>query len=89
MKASNMDVINVTINLLKKGHLNAHKMSVHEGIKYECDQCGHKFTQKGDLKRHKMSVHEGIKKYIEWSSYVFKTIPFRHLWSFYIFDPWF
>ena len=38
-----------------------HKMSVHEGIKYQCSQCENKFTQKGDLKRHKMSVHEGIK----------------------------
>ena len=36
-------------------------MSVHEGIKHECDYCDYKATQKGDLKRHKMSVHIGIK----------------------------
>ena len=40
---------------------NQTHMSIHEGIKYECDQCGHKAARKGDLKRHKMSVHEGVK----------------------------
>ena len=36
-------------------------MSVHKGIKYQCDGCDSKFASKDHLKRHKMSVHEGIK----------------------------
>ena len=37
------------------------KMSVHEGIKYHCDQCDYKATLKSNLKKHNMSIHEGIK----------------------------
>ena len=36
-------------------------MSVHEGIKYQCDYCKYKATLKAKLKTHIMSVHEGIK----------------------------
>ena len=36
-------------------------MSVHEGVKYHCNQCEFKASQKGDLKKHKMSVHVGDK----------------------------
>ena len=41
--------------------LKNHNMSVHESIKYPCNQCESKFTQKGDLKKHIMSVHENVK----------------------------
>ena len=36
-------------------------MSVHEGIKYECDHCNYKASYQSSLKTHKMTVHEGIK----------------------------
>ena len=36
-------------------------MSVHEEVKYPCNQFEYKAAQKGHLKRHKMSIHEGIK----------------------------
>ena len=49
------------IQSYKKDHLKTHKMSVHEMVKYPCNQCESKFTRKGDLNRHKMSVHENIK----------------------------
>ena len=41
--------------------IKTHKMSVHEGIKYQCDQCDYKATYNGNIKKHKMSVHQGIK----------------------------
>ena len=36
-------------------------MSVHEGIKYQCDLCVSKFTEKGYVRTHKMSVHVCVK----------------------------
>ena len=33
-------------------------MSVHEGFKYQCNQCYYKDSQQGHLKSHKMLVHE-------------------------------
>ena len=36
-------------------------MSVHENVKYPCDQCAFKAAEKGYLKRHKMSVHVKVK----------------------------
>ena len=36
-------------------------MSIHKGVKYQCDQCAYKASQQGHLKTHKMSVHEGVK----------------------------
>ena len=36
-------------------------MSVHENVKYPCNQCEYKATHRGNLKIHKMSVHENIK----------------------------
>ena len=36
-------------------------MSVHDGIKYQCDHCDYKATTQYNLKKHKMSVHEVIK----------------------------
>ena len=36
-------------------------MSVHDGVKYSCNQCDSKFSRQDNLKIHKMSVHEGVK----------------------------
>ena len=42
--------------------LNHHRHLVHEGVKYDCDQCDHQFNYNGDLTRHIQSKHEiGIK----------------------------
>ena len=38
-----------------------HKKSVHEGVKYDCDQCDHKATCQAHLIQHQKSVHEGVK----------------------------
>jgi hypothetical protein len=37
-------------------HLKEHKMSIHEGQKFECE-CGSKFTQKSSLTVHKNAMH--------------------------------
>ena len=42
----------------QQGHLKTHQMSVHEGVKYSCNQCDYKFSKQGNLKTHKLSVHE-------------------------------
>ena len=42
-------------------NLNRHKSSVHEGIKYPCDQCNNQFTRKFHLKEHVKSVHKGVR----------------------------
>ena len=34
---------------------------MHEGIKYNCDQCEYKTTEQGHLRKHKRSIHEGVK----------------------------
>ena len=47
MEAPNMNVTNVITKLQDK---------IHEGIKYECDQCDYQATQQTNLKTHTMSV---------------------------------
>ena len=39
------------------GHLKEHVESIHEGVRYSCDQCDYRATTKGNLKRHEMSKH--------------------------------
>ena len=53
----------MTSNSLKHQgfHLKKHRMSVHETITYQCDQCELEFTHRSYLKIHKMSVHQGNK----------------------------
>ena len=41
--------------------LDNHKQTVHQGVKYACDQCDSQFTQQSDLTRHIQSKHEGVK----------------------------
>ena len=42
-------------------HLQTHIRSVHEGVKYPCDQCNHKASTSTNLHRHMKSVHDGVK----------------------------
>ena len=45
----------------KKGSLQGHIKSVHDGQKFQCPNCEYKATIKGNLQRHIQSVHEGKK----------------------------
>ena len=38
-----------------------HKRSVHEGVKFSCDQCNYKAKWKSSLRKHIKSIHEGVK----------------------------
>ena len=40
-----------------KGSLKVHITSIHDGIKYGCDQCEYKATKPGNLKRHIQAMH--------------------------------
>ena len=60
MRMSSILVINVNTKLQQKT-ISRHEMSVHENVKYSCNQCKSKFTQNGELIIHKMSVHENVK----------------------------
>ena len=44
-----------------KVNLEKHKEKVHEGIRYNCDLCGMKFTERFTLKRHQISKHSNEK----------------------------
>ena len=33
-------------------YLKDHKLTVHEGVEYVCDQCDYQTSQKGQLKKH-------------------------------------
>ena len=36
-------------------------MSVHEEVKFSCNQCNSKFSSKGGVKLHKMSIHDRVR----------------------------
>ena len=38
-----------------------HKQSVHQGVKFACDQCHYQATQKSSLTTHIKSMHEGVR----------------------------
>ena len=42
-------------------HQDMQNRTVHEGVKFHCEQCGHQATSKGCLARHEREVHEGVK----------------------------
>ena len=44
-------------NLNFEGNLKEHRESIHEGVRYPCDQCDYKATTKGNIKKHKISKH--------------------------------
>ena len=45
----------------EQGSLRKHKQSLHEGVKYNCDQCSYQATEHCSLRKHKLSIHEGAK----------------------------
>ena len=48
-----MNVMSVDHKATTRGNLTIHKQSIHEGVRYECDQCDYKATQQGSLTTHK------------------------------------
>ena len=44
----------------RRRSLMNHIDSVHEGIRYNCDQCQHQSTTKNNLWKHVKSVHSGV-----------------------------
>jgi len=51
------------ISCTSAGNLNKHKQKVHEGIRYECPECGRKFGEKCHVTKHIKAVHLGEKMY--------------------------
>ena len=49
-------------------------MSVHDGIKYQCDQSDYKAAQQSYIKTHKKSIHEGIKYHCDQCDYKATTV---------------
>ena len=45
-------------NLNFAGNLKEHRESIHEGVRYPCDQCDYKASQKESLKTHRKSKHQ-------------------------------
>ena len=43
----------------QSGHLKAHIMGKHEGIKFKCEECDLQFSSKRNLQRHQHLKHEG------------------------------
>ena len=41
--------------------LDRHLKSVHEGVKYPCNQCNYKATLKDSLQKHIKAIHDGVK----------------------------
>ena len=46
--------------MTQKSHIRKHKESVHEGVRYKCDQCEYTASQKGHLRTHKSVIHLGV-----------------------------
>ena len=44
-------------NLNFAGSLKEHVESIHEGVRYPCDQCDYRATTKGNKKSHEMFKH--------------------------------
>ena len=36
-------------------------VELHEGVKYDCNQCDYKATQQTNLSQHQKEIHEGVK----------------------------
>ena len=45
----------------EQGCLKRHIESIHEGVKYPCNQCDKQFTEQGNLTKHVQAKHEGVK----------------------------
>ena len=45
----------------QKSDLKKHNQSIHEGVKYACNQCDQQFARHDNLKIHIQSKHKGVK----------------------------
>ena len=59
------------VKLSKKSYPSQHQMSVHEGIKHPCRQCGYQFTSKQNTKE----------QYTKESSIFANNVAFNLLWK--------
>ena len=66
-----------TVSLLK------HKKSIHEGVKYPCDQCDYKATEKGQLLKHMKCVDKS-----QCVDCIIKHMLWRHVVARALFDGW-
>ena len=46
--------------MLLPTRLKKHVESIHNGVRYTCNQCDYKATQKGHIKKHVESIHDGV-----------------------------
>ena len=43
------------------GHVNRHNLSVHKGVRYNCDLCDYEGTKQENVRIHKLAIHETLK----------------------------
>ena len=60
-----------------RGSFLRHVKSVHEGVKFPCQQCEYKAATRGSLLKHVKSVHEGVK--FPCKQYEYKATQKGHL----------
>ena len=41
--------------------MKSHQKSIHQGLKYPCDECDYQATQAGNPWKHIKKMHDGIK----------------------------
>ena len=58
------------VSATTKGHLKWHKESIHECIRYPCDQCQHVTMQTSILKQHRGSKHIRVRYPCDQCEYV-------------------
>ena len=46
---------------MDKWNVYKHIKSVHEGVKYACNECDHQVTDQTSLRRHIQAKHKGVK----------------------------
>ena len=54
-------MISVNIKFQLQSILKTHKLSVHEGIAYDCDQCQYQASYNSSLKTHKLITPASVK----------------------------
>ena len=62
-----------------KQHLEIHKHTKHEGIRYSCGQCVYRATSMQAQKNHKKEKHEGVK--YNWDQCEYKAKQ-KIIWKF-------
>jgi DNA-directed RNA polymerase subunit RPC12/RpoP len=63
VKLFQCDVEGCGKSYIRSFQLLLHKKAVHEGVKYECDECGRRFNNKSSMLRHIKVVHLEEKNY--------------------------